>query len=250
MKIPLIITDSSGNLLYASRSVSVSGALRLWLIASSKNADSGIVYFSNNALLTKTFVLGGKKYRMFIDCDSVSCLGENIDRTKEGLFEVSAYASTKRADFSLNMLVKLFAENYMKTLFDSGARISVHRLLSDVSVNISPPAFALCLSLMVRLCGEGANVINLDFVKECGRVVIYADAVGGHPLKKEPYELIRTLLYEVSAVSGFAVCEETKNGKRSVSLSLTPLDVSLLGLKTDAINKLQKSFEAYIAMFL
>lgn len=250
MKIPLIVTNVNGDLLYASRSVKVSGVLRIWLSANAKSLDSGIVYYEGAAIYTKQILLGGKRYRVFIDCDSAFCVGETIDRLKDGLFEVSAYKSSRRVNMSLGALLNMFVSTYLEELSESGARISVRRIASDVNVHVSPNVFAFCLSLMVRLCANAANVVNLSFANECGRVVIFVDTVGGEPLENEPHELLRVLLHEVSAAVGFKVDEMKRGDVYRIALSLTPLDVSLLGLKTELVSKYKKAFESYIAMFL
>ncbi len=248
--LPLIITDSDGELLYVCRTVKLNSALRLFTHAAAKNKKDGIVYLDGKAFYTKETTAGGKRLRFFMDSDKLcNCFGISENRLGDGLFDIPS-TFKNRVPVSLKSLVRLFAMTYSEKLFDEGVRVSAHNIAADITVNVSPNAFALCLAIMVKLCANEASSVKLSFTNECGRISIYADSTGGKPLKSEAKETLSALLYEVAYASGFAIEESVRNQNRSISLSLEPLDISLLGLKTASVEIYKKSMELYIEMFL
>ena len=250
MSLPLMITDESGSVLYTDRSVKISGALHLFASAAAKNDKKRIVYYKGKSIFVKEVSLGGKRFLFFMDTKNLcDCLGMKIDVSNDTLFELPKAFGEKKP-FSLNGLVQIFATLYSKELFENGVRMSVHSACNEQVVNVSPAAFALCLALMVRLLASEGAVVKLSLATECARPIIYADSTGGSPLDKTATELLKTLLYEIAATAEFAVEERIQNGKHSFSLSLLPLDISLLGLKVATFDTYKKFVKLYIKMFL
>ena len=165
------------------------------------------------------------------------------------MFNFSAMAADKR-DVTLKQLVGMFSDEFLPKLYSDGIRVSVGALADSTAVHISPSSFALCTSLMVRLCAAGGKVVQLSFANECGRVVVFCDADGSDSVPIEAREVFEVMLYEAAAAAGFAVEKSVSQGKERFSLSLTPLDVSLLGFKISEESDTQKRCKCFLLMFL
>jgi len=250
VKLPLMISDSSGNILYSDRSITVSSALRLFASSAAKSNKNGILYWQGKAVYTKEVVLCGEKFRFFMDSERIcECLGIEASMLGNDLFDLPK-TFKNRITVPLKSLVLLFADAFSKELYDAGIRLSVRGILSEQTVNVSPSAFAMCLALMTRLCANNASAVTLTFANECGRISIYADSTGGAPIETKAKEVLQMLLYEIGAQAGFAVDKTVRAGKASFTLSLEPLDISLIGLKVPSLDRYAKIFELYIKFFL
>lgn len=250
MQLPLMITDANGNILYACRSVKVGSALQLFASAAAKSNKNGIIYYEGKAIYTKESIISGKRLRFFMDGQKIcECFGIEVEVLGDALFDMPNEFKN-RVTVSLKSLVKVFCDTYSKMLFDDGVRMSVRGLISDQTVSVSPNGFAMSLAIMVRLCASSANVVTLTFANECGRVSIYADGTGGTPLDTKAKEVLQAMLYEASAAAGFVATETVHGGKRTFSLELSPLDISLLGFKAPLLDKYKRIVEVYLKMFL
>ncbi|MBQ4556245.1 MAG: hypothetical protein IJA60_01175 [Clostridia bacterium] len=243
----LIILDGEGNLLYSSHEIDLKHIINAWLdiIANDKNCDR--VLCGRNAFLVKNVLLTGKRYIFLMDSKMLyEQFGNRISDAANRMFDIE---HEEKTECSLKALTLLFINTYRSVLEKEGVRIEVRRLVSDTYVSVPPKMFALALALMVRLTASESRAVKLSFVNECGRVIIFSDATGGEPCEGVAREFLRALLYEVSAAAGFAVEELVYRGKRSFSLSLSPLDISLLGFKRELPGVLEKYFACYIKMF-
>lgn len=245
-----MITDVKGSILYVDRSVTISGALRLFASAAAKEGKRGIVYFNGKSLYTKEIILGGERLRFFTDTQNVC----EVFGIKESVLACEMFEIPKtfknRIPISLKTFVRLFCDTYSEGLFSEGIHMSVQKIAVDQTVNVSPNALALCLALMVRLAAGSGRAVTLSLANEYGRVSIYIDCDSGTPVKNKANRVLETLLYEVSTAAGFKVEESLKNAKRTFSISLEPLDISLLGFKAPSHDKLKKIVKLYIEMFL
>ncbi|MBQ4150241.1 MAG: hypothetical protein IJC81_00365 [Clostridia bacterium] len=251
MNMPLIITDAEGNLLYASRGVTVSGALRLWLGTAAKCYKDPVVYMDSNPIVVRSVLLAGKKYYFFVEKQKlVNCFGIDESRIGDKFFDSFDGKWGNRVFVSLKMLVNTFSRAYSEDLFDAGVRVSQRLLAKDVFVNVSPTAFVLCLALMTRLCAESGCEVRLSCVNDDGRAVVYADCVRGTPIKTPEREVLRVLLYEVAASAGFKIEGRLAAGKWSYKIETSPVDIGLYGFKADSLERFENVFKAYISMFL
>ena len=237
---PLFVTDEAGNLIYKSGSVSMPTAFRTYL----KTADSprGISEIHGHPIYVKPVRLGGHVYRFFMDFDRLcEVYGVSAaDRAADGLFDLSALETAPRQAVSLSALLSLF---YQRCPDAARVRLPKIHAPEKVTVEVAPNAFALALSLIVRLLGGTAC---FSFAVECGRVTVYADGKAG----SEPAApLFDALLREVCGAAGFALTATDRGALRSFALELTPLDPAALGLKAASLPGYEKNFALYAAWF-
>ena len=250
MKLPLMITDANGDILYTDHTVKVGGALRLFTSAAAKSGKRGIIYWGGKSVYTKEITLNGERLRFFTDSQNLcEMLGIEESVLDNEMFDMPK-TFKNRVPISLKTLVRIFSEAYSEKLFSEGVHISVRGLLIDQTVNVSPYAFVLCLAIIVRLTAGSGDAVTLTLANENGRVSIYADSTSGEPVKTKATKVLETMLYEASAAAGFRVEERVRNSKRTFSLSLEPLDISTLGLKVPALDRLKRIAEIYVEMFL
>lgn len=246
----LLITDAAGTLLFRSREATVNHSVRAALAAAAKENKRGLISIGNHRAYVKEVSLQGKRHLFFLDFDRLCTrFGTAADRAAEGLFDVSAFAAQARKTISLQVLCRLFSDGYAETLASEGVRPHLHVPAADIAVQVAPSAFALCLALLVRLAaGEDGNV-QVHFVRECGRVTVFADGAGASSLSAGEREVLTMLLYEVSAAAGFAPDAQTKGAVCSLALELNPLDISLLGFKTEQLTRYKNTMQYYISLF-
>lgn len=246
----LLITDTAGTLLFRSREVTVDHSVRAALAAAAKENKRGLISIGSRHAYVKEVSLQGKRHLFFLDFDELCTrFGTAADRAARGLFDISAFAAQPRKTLSLQVLCRLFADHYTDALEGEGVLPHLHVPAADMAVHVPPNAFALCLALLSRLAaGEDGNV-QVHFVRECGRVTVFADGTGTSPLSAGEREVLTMLLYEVSAAAGFSPAEQTKNAVCTLSLDLNPLDVSLLGFKTEQLARYKNTMLYYISLF-
>ncbi len=245
-----MITDADGDILYTDRSIKVGGALRLFASAAAKSSKRGIVYYNGRSVYTKEIALNGERLRFFTDSQNLcEILGIEESVLGNEMFEIPK-SFKNRAPISLKSLVRLFADAYSDALFSEGIHMSVSGLLVDQTVNVSPSALALCLAIMVRLTADDGSTVTLTLANEYGRVSIYADSTSGAPVKTKATKVLETMLYEASAAAGFKVEESVRNSKRTFSIALEPLDISMLGFKAPSLDRLKTFVKIYVEMFL
>lgn len=250
MEMPLIISDSEGRLLYKSRSVKTGGFLGAWRRAASKASHSGIVFSGGKSYYLKELSLLGKKYYFFFDYSAISRRFDgDAGKMIDDMFNFSVMAADNR-DVTLKQLIGMFSNEFLPKLYSDGIRVSVGALADNTAVHISPSSFSLCVALMVRLCADTGRVVQLSFANECGRVVVFCDGDGSDSVPIEAREVFEVMLYEAAAAAGFAVEKTVSRGKERFSLSLTPLDVSLLGFKIPEESDMQKLCKCILLMFL
>ena len=250
IKLPLLITDADGRILYKSRAVNTAGFLPIVEKALAKGKQSGLVICNGKSCYMSRVSLSGKDYIFFTDCEKISESFEEYSmELSNELFDLGVIASDKRK-ITLEMLTRIFADACRMALLDEGVRITVHKMARDIPVCVSPRAFVLALALMARLaCAEG-DIVDFSTVYEYGRVTVECNSIGGKsrkPLSKEMFEI---LLYEASVNGGFEVERVVSNGKINYVLRLVPADAAFIGLKAPVSEKESYIYAAYISMFL
>ncbi len=243
---PLLIAAESGDVLFCSgvrRRDARFAAIRTACAAHPR----GILRIDDANVYVKPVTLGGRVYYFFMDFDRLcACYGvDAAPRAAEGLFDVTSFSKANAVPRSLCALTLLFESCFAEVLGAAGAHFRVELLPRDVTVCVPPNAYALCLALLIRLSAAEGREVAVSFIPSCGNVQVFADAVGGSPCPAGEAALLRVLLAEVSAAAGFAV-EETPRG---MALSLSPLDVSLLGFKADADARRRPNFRAFVEFF-
>lgn len=248
MSLPLIVTDESGTVLYKARGISASAAQKTALAAAATERKRGLVRLAGANLYIKEVPLAGKHYLFFMDFDALcACYGvAAAERAAAGLFDPAPYSAAAAETLPLKTLALSFAKAYADRLREAGIRLELRGLSSDVCVTVPPNAFALCLTLAVRLCAAAGEHVRLSFIKSLGRVTVFADAVDGAPRRAAEEPVLRVLLYEVAAAAGFSV-EETPCGGFAIDLS--PFDIALAGFKADHLRALSRNFCMYALFF-
>lgn len=243
---PLLIAAENGDVLFYS-GVRRRDARFTAIRTACASHPRGILKIGDTRAYAKPVVLGGRTYYFFMDFDRLcACCGvEAAPRAAEGLFDVSTFSKANAAPRTLGVLTRLFEDCYTEVLQGAGVQFYTRNLPRDVVVNVPPNAYALCLALLIRLAAVGGNAITVSFVPTDGNVHIFADATGGEPCPAGEAALMRVLLAEVSAAAGFAA-EETPQG---MALSLCPLDVALLGFKTDTDARYCPGIRAFVEFF-
>lgn len=246
----LLITDAAGTLLFRCREATVNHSVHAALTAAAKENKRGLISIGNRRAYVKEVSLQGKRHLFFLDFDRLCTrFGAAADRAAEGLFDVSAFAAQARKTVSLQVLCRLFADGYAETLEREGVRPHLRVPAADIAVQVSPSAFALCLALLVRLAAGADGNVQVHFVRECGRVTVFADGMGASPLSAGEREVLTMLLHEVSAAAGFAPEMQTKDAACTLSLELNPLDISLLGFKSEQLTRYKNTMLYYISLF-
>lgn len=250
MHLPLIISDSDGRILYKSRAVKTDGFLQLWSKVAARNMRDGLVLSSGKAYYVKSTALCGKNYIFFMDYEKLgSRFGTDAASIAEELFNIKSIEAEKRK-ISLNELVSLFASNFSDSFYHDGIRMKLHPLASDATVNVSPRGFILSLALMTKLSANDGRLVSFSFACECDRIVVFCDSDGKEKIKSETRELLEVLLYATASAAEFAVQKTVINGSVKYALELSPLDISLLGLKVAKDRKTKNFCAAYVEMFL
>lgn len=246
----LLITDADGTLLFRSREATVNHAVCAALAAAAKAQKRGLISVGNRRTYVKEVPLQGRRHLFFLDFDRLCTrFGTAADRAAEGLFDVSTIAAQPRRTVSLRVLCRLFAEGYGEILRDAGVHPSLRVPVGDLNVSVPPNAFTLCLALLLRLGAGADGGVQVRFVRECGRVTVFADGEGKSPLSAGEREVLTMLLYEVSGAVGFAAEMRQSGCGCSLSLALDPLDISLLGFKTDVLARYKNTMLYYISLF-
>ncbi len=250
MTLPLIISDADGRLLYKNRAVSTAGFLHAWNKLDAKTHREGIVFSGKFIFYVKKVSLRGKKYLFFMDYSKIGEKPYKLnDADYNGLFDFSTIAKEKR-EIPLSTLVGLFASSYMPELYNDGIRVVIHEIAVDTVVEVPCDAFVLALSLLARLSAEDGRVVKFSFVNDRGRVTVICDGEGSEKVFAEARTLLEVMLYEVSAAAGFSVSEIVRGGRKNYWLELSPIDISLLGLKVEPDDRVARISKVYAAMFL
>lgn len=246
----LLITDAAGTLLFHSREATVNQSVRAALAAAAREEKRGLISIGSRRTYVKEVPLHGKRHLFFLDFDRLCTrFGTAADRAAEGLFDVSAFAAQTRKTVSLQVLCRLFADGYAEALQGEGVYPRLHLPAADLSVHVPPTAFVLCLALLVRLAAGSDGSAQVHFVRECGRVTVFADGEGISPLSAGEREVLTLLLYEVSAAAGFAPEMQEKGDRCTLSLELNPFDIALLGFKTEQFSRCKNTMLYYISLF-
>lgn len=249
MDFPVIISDTDGRIVYKSRSVNTGGFLSLYTAIKRKSKESGMVVFSGRSYCFRHVSLCGRKYIIASPCPDFDFTKTKADNALDRLFDIQAM-SRERINITLERMTELFMETYAEELFKEGIRVVVHKLAKNVAAEVSPKLFMLALALMARLVSCNTGAVRFTFADECGRVTVYADSDGTKHMRRKEDEVLEFMLYEAAAKSGFAV-EMTENGeKRGYSLSLTPLDISLVGFKAPDTDYVKEICKCYAKIFL
>ena len=250
MELPLIISDADGRLLYKSRSVKTDGFLSVWKKLNAKASREGLVFSGDKAFYVKRVSLCGKKYLFYLDYAKMGKEPFGFANTDtNSLFDLTALSTAKKK-MSLSALAQFFANASMPELYSDGIRTVIHPIAQDFAVEVSPEAFVLSLSIMARLAANDGRVVKFSCVNECGRVTVFCDGEGSENVPLESRELLEIMLYEVAAAAGFAIVKTASGGKTHYSVELSPLDISLLGLKVEPDDRASRVAMAYAAMFL
>ena len=248
MSLPLIVTDESGTVLYKARGVTAADAADAAIRSAAMARMRGLVRLADENVYIKEVSLQGKTYLFFMDFDRLcSCYGTAAaERAAAGLFNPAPYSSAASETLPLKALALLFAENYADQLRKTGIRLELRGLASDACVTVPPNAFALCLTLAVRLCAAEGDHVSLSFIKSLGRVTVFAEADGGKKKRAAEEPVLRVLLYETAAAAGFSVTETPLGG---FAIELAPFDISLAGFKAEHLQFYARSFGVYALFF-
>ena len=245
-----MITDEAGTLLFRSREMPLSPSVRAALTAAAKEEKRGLISIGNRRTYVKEVSLQGRRHLFFLDFENLCTrFGTAADRAAAGLFDVSAFAQQAKKVVSLQVLCRLFLDCYAEALQKEGVRPDLCIPEKDLYVQIAPNAFVLCLALLIRLSAGEDGRAKIRFVRQCGRVQVFADGKGASTLSPGEREVLTMLLYEVSAAAGFAVDMQQRANGCFLSLALNPLDISLLGFKTEPFALYKNTMVCYIALF-
>ncbi len=241
---PLFITDESGAVLYKSAGTPLKSAQRAWL-ENAAGSMRGLVSAFGRRVLIRELILGGRRYLLFLDFDRMhACFGEGAARAAQ-MFDPAALPLQAKRQCSLGGLIRFFLESAGGALEQEGVVVKMRTPHADAVVQVAPNAFALALTLLLRLAATGGSDLLVSFVTDCGRVSVFADSIGGKKLSVPDRGLLSLWLREVAGAAGF-VFEESKN---TVSLTLTPLDISLLGFKAPSLDRFRRGFAYLVELF-
>ena len=246
-----LITDEAGTLLFRSRAVTLHHSAQAALVAAAKEHARGLVPIAGRNTYVKEVSLQGKRHLFFLDFDRLCTrFGVAADRAAEGLFDIARFAAEPKKDILLGTLLRLVSECYATELREDRVRISLHAPACDLPVRVAPGAFSLCFALLLRLAAGENGLVQVGFARECGRVTLFADGEGESPLPMGERDLLTILLYEASAAAGFAAEIREATGGLSLSITLDPLDVSLLGCKVEQLARYRGTISYYLSLFL
>lgn len=249
MNFPVIISDTDGRIVYKSRSVNSDGFLSLYNAIKDKRKKSGMVVLLGITYYFRHVSLCGRGYIVISPHKDFDFTKTDSKSFSDGLFDIKAM-SGERVKITLERLTELFAKTYVAELFNNGTRVVVHKLAKNVAIETSPGLSMLSLALMARLASCSTGAVRFTFANECGRITVYADSDGIKHIRRKEHEVLEFMLYEAASKAGFAV-ERTVSGKRmGYSLSLTPLDVSLVGLKAPDTDYIEGLCRCYAKIFL
>ena len=246
----LLITDEAGKLLFHSRDTTIRQATQAAIATVAKENKRGLVSVGKRRAYVKEVSLQGRRHLFFLDFDRLCTrFGAAASRAAGGLFDVESFKGQTPREIPLKVLCRLFAEYYAEAMPNEKAYPVMHVPNKDCSVRVPLSAFTLCMTLLVRLAASKNGEVHVHFVCECGRVTVFADGDGSSLLSAGEREVLTMLLYEAGSAVGFAV--ESRDGKtmRTLSLSLSPFDISLLGLKTEQYAKYRNTMLYYISIF-
>ena len=249
MNFPVIISDIDGRIVYKSRSVNSEGFLTLFDKIKGRGNQSGLVVLFGNTYYYKHISLCGRKYIIvssYKNFDFARCRTDNV---LDEVFDIKTM-SQERVCTTLENLSEVFAKTYVAELFKEGVRVVIHKIVKSVVIDVPPKLFVLSLALMAKLLSCDTGSVRFSFANECGRVTVYVDSDKDRRSRRKEDEVLEFMLYEAAAKAGFEL-EKTENGVASgYSLSLSPLDVSLLGLKVPNTAYLEEVCKFYAAIFL
>lgn len=248
MNFPVIICDTDGRPVYKSRSVNSDGFLSLCAVAKGKVKKSGITVYDGKTYYFKETSLCGRKYFIISPYNTFALFKGRKGNALEELFDINT-AKQDRVNISLEQLSELFGTAYAAELYKGGVKVVVHKLAKNVAVDLSPKLFMLSLALMAKLSSYG-GAVRFTFANECGRVTVYADSEIGNRKRRKEDEVLEFMLYEVASKAGFAVEKTGHDGKIGYALSLSPLDISLLGFKAPDKEYIEEICRCYAAIFL
>ncbi len=246
MSLPLIITNGDGDIEYLSSGMNITDALHAWLSAVSKNESCGRISCGRKNFFVKKLLLAGKRYYVFMDYDMlISCFGVDADRFAGHLFSIE---KEEPRQYSLKVLTFIFLETYYKSLRADGIKVTAHDLLTDMGVYVPPRAFALALTLIIKLCAENGSDVGLRFLNKRGRVTVFADSMGENYVKTEARDILRILLFEISNAAGFSAHEYLKGGKLHYSLELTPSIDTPIELRSPGFDPFAAFLDFYLRL--
>ncbi len=242
---PLLITDEGGAVLYKSARAPMKRAQRVWL-ESAAGSMRGLVNAFGRRVLIRELMLGGRRYLLFLDFDCMrQYFSEGAGRAALQMFDCAQISKQARRECSLGALLRFFKETVGDPLKEEGISMRIQPPRTDAVIETAPNAFALALTLLLRLAATNGSSLLVSFVIDCGRVSVFVDSMGGKPLSVPDRGLLSLWLSEVAGAAGFVF--EERGG--TVCLTLTPLDISMLGFKSPVLDRFRRGFAYLVEIF-
>ena len=238
---PLFIADTDGTVVYRSLSAKERDARDLASDISLREIKNGLFRLKSRHVLVRELFIRGKKQLFFMDFDRFADMAVDVASSRASLLLDEVFLTRiSPKEISLADLTRVFAEVYAPALKAHGVNIALRFMAKDARIKTSVSALLFCLSLMVRaFCKKGATVY-LGAEENGGKVRFFAESESGVSAD-EP--LASAMLYEAASVQGFFV--EFSDGQeiKSISLTPSPLDISLYGFKSADLPYLKKVCE-------
>lgn len=212
---PLVISEADGSIIYKSLSLGENEARRI-VLAALPEKEEGFVSLDGHNILIKKKLFGGRNRLFFVDIDE-----DFVEEQSDGLLSGDA----KKSFVSLGSLTRIFAGVCEK---QKGISISVRNMAKEFYANMPLAVVITCLSLMVRFFSVKGAAVSLEAVKRDKGVTFYADGSLGSA--KDSAVLI-DMLYELAYANGIGVEVWENGGRITLSLELSPTDISEYGFK-------------------
>lgn len=226
---PLLISDTAGNIEYKSLSLKKGEAENILLEVSGKDKRQGVTTSGKKHLLIKEITLGGEKKLVFSEIDTLEKeYGDIFAKDASALLDAVFVTPKEKSCVMYGMLARVLADTYKEEFSRLGITLDTRKRFDKKTIDVPVDALIFCLSLMLRAFAVGGAKITLDITESNGGTVFFAQSEGNFASE---FSLVSAMLKEAAAHQGFKV-EFLESGEvKSILLYTSPTDVADYGFK-------------------
>ena len=226
---PLLISDTAGNIEYKSFSLKKGEALDILSEVSGKDKRRGTVNQGKRHLLIKEITLGGEKKLVFAELDAIEKeYGDAFAKEVSALLDSAFTVPQKKSRVMRGTLARVLAETYKDEFLRLGISLDTRKRPDTKEIDVPVDALIFCLSLMLRAFAVKGAKITLDITESNGGAVFFVQSEGDFA---GDAKLAVAMLKEAAAYQGFSAELVTQGEVKSILLYVTPTDIADYGFK-------------------
>ena len=226
---PLLISDTAGNIEYKSLSLKKGEVQNILSEISGKDKRKGVIEGGKKHLLIKEITLGGEKKLVFSEIDTLEKeYGDVFAKEVSTLLDAAFTTAHQKSRVMLGTLARVLAETYKEELLRLGISLDTRKRPDTKEIDVPVDALIFCLSLMLRAFAVKDAKITLDITESNGGAVFFVQSEGDFA---GDAKLAVAMLKEAAAYQGFSAELVTQGEVKSILLYVTPTDIADYGFK-------------------